>query len=1265
MNTNKLKPFAQTARQIMMEGVARRVLYLGFDAKGKVVEEPMSVAGGVILRGEVIDDPTLPGKWNALRSAIQRNGFENVVEEAAYTWFNRMMAIRIMAKNNYDLPQLEYDAEGSHTPLILTRARRGIMGFLSQREKARVSPLLGDYSQEQKTFAILLTGYCHHHRLLNRIFGRLNDYTELLLPDNTLSETGFLYLLNTSDAISDEDYRKVELIGWLYQFYISEKKDQVFASFKKNKKAEAADIPAATQIFTPNWIVKYMVQNTVGRLWLDNHPESPLKEKMKYLVESPQEPSPAGNEERLELKSTDHIEIKLLDPACGSGHILVEGFYHLYDMYEEEYYMPAEAVEKILEHNLYGLDIDLRASQLAQFAVMLAAASKYPDILKSDINPHIFTMPEPDKFTSPEIREFLGSEGQQYEKVLTKALDLMQQAKNLGSVMQFTITDAEQRFFQQRFNILQSEARTSLMAQSLYNKFLPYLQIMLVLTEKYEAIAANPPYMGSKSMNSELSNYVSEYYPKSKADLMTVFMEVIPSLTIPRGRFALINLPSWLFLSSFENLRKDYLTNYHIESLLHMGRGIFGIDFGSVAFAIRKVKGRDLSGTYFRLHERNFQHIYYEDIEKLFLFSKNKPMFRYDFGQYRDVDGVTQIPPDGTQTGLELFYPNIPQSNFSKIPGSPIAFWISDNYISTFSDNINLDRKLEIKQGLATGNNDQFLRFWFEIDKSKSYLYCPSLENAHKSLKKWFPYNKGGGFRKWYGNQDFFIAFDYENYSILKNQGNHLPSKQYYFRESITWSDVSSGSFACRYSPLGFIFDVKGSSGFTDEDLFYKIAFLNSIFASSTLYVLNPTLSYQVGNIKSLPYKFDRNLSKFISLLSQNNIEIAKNDWDSHETSWNFQRSVLLHGNSNLKDTLYFWVGRITKSFYQLQANEEILNSLFLSIFNLVDEILPEVHLNNITILQEEVDFNVLDEVEAELRKRRQWRLEESKWNLYVDNELQPIPAEGELPKALVQPPLPIKKNVVMQQLISYAIGCMMGRYSLDAPGLILANQGETLDDYFEKVKSKKAKVHSEDTNPEESAYKWDKRGSFLPDEDGIIPLMGSNCGFSDDAVHRMRHFIEVVWGSETLTQNINFLQSCLDMDLEKYLVTQGNFWKDNCSRYKKKPIYWLFSSKKGAFQVLVYMHRMNRFTVQKIRDNYLLRHLQWLSNQVAQLQSRASQLNRNEAKRLDYLRAAFAECEEYDLHLKNIADQQIEFDLDDGVSVNYEKFRPVVADIK
>lgn len=1217
MNTNKLKPFAQTARQILMEGVTRRVLYLGFDAKGKVVEEPMSVAGGVILRGEVIDDPTLLGKWNALRSAIQRNGIENVVEEAAYTWFNRMMAIRIMAKNNYDLPQLEYDAEGSHTPLILTRARRGIMGFLSQREQARVTPLLGDYSQEQKTFAILLTGYCHHHRLLNRIFGRLNDYTELLLPDNILSETGFLHLLNTSDAISDEDYRKVELIGWLYQFYISEKKDQVFAGFKKNKKAEAADIPAATQIFTPNWIVKYMVQNTVGRLWLDNHPESPLKEKMKYLVESPQQPSPAGKEEKLELKSTNHIEMKLLDPACGSGHILVEGFYHLYDMYEEEYYMPAEAVDKILEHNLYGLDIDLRASQLAQFAVMLAAASKYPDILKSDVTPHIYTMPEPDRFTPQEIREFLGSEGVQHEKVLTRAIDLMQQAKNLGSVMQFNVTDAERRFFRQRLNTLQTEARTSLMAQSLYNKLVPFLQVMQVMTDRYEAVVANPPYMGQKNMNGALKEYVNNHYSLSKSDLFAVFMDVCLNGLNKLGKMGMINQHSWMFLSSFEGFRNHLLKKYWFENMLHLGPRTFEELSGEVVqstvfvFSYQSSNAKVFSGNYHRLVD-------YKSVGE------------------KELNFINQTD----------LHENIPQSNFSKIPGSPIAYWVSEKITNCFIKSKSFLNYGKGVKGLDTGDDNYFLKQWWE----------PKF-----NLTKWIPYNKGGSFRKWYGNNLFIINWENNGSEIKNFKGSCVRNIQYYFKEGLEWSRVSSLNFGVRLIKDS-IFGGASQAAFVNKPNFTLVllALLNSKFSLEILKILNPTLIYQAGDINRIPTIIPEKILSIINRITNSNIEISKSDWDNHETSWDFKTHPLIRiEQKSLQSVFQSWKNIVTRDFHQLHANETELNQIFIDAYGLNDELNPIVPLQEITILQEELDFTALAEVEKELRKRRQWKLEEGKWNLYVDNVLQPILEEGELPKATVQPPLPIKKNVVMQQLISYAVGCMMGRYSLDAPGLILANQGDTLEDYFRIVKEKQEKGEKVERMPESIM------GKFVPDEDAIIPLMGSNCGFPDDAVHRMRHFIEVVWGSDSLTQNINFLHSCLDMDLEKYLVTQGNFWKDHLSRYKKKPIYWLFSSKKGAFQVLVYMHRMNRFTVQKIRDNYLLRHLQWLSNQVAQLQSRASQFNRNEAKRLDYFRAAFAECEEYDLHLKNIADQQIEFDLDDGVSVNYEKFRPVVAEIK
>jgi len=1286
MNISKLKTFAQQSRRILMEGVKQKIRYWGFNEKGETVDEPMQVGGGVILRGEPIDDPTVLPKWEALRKSIRRHGLEATAEEAAYTWFNRLMAIRILSKNGYDPAQLEYEGSDSRLPVILAKARRGITSFLSAGEKNRLQTYLTDYSKENIAFAILITGYCHSHNLLNRVFGRLNDFTELLLPDNILAEKGFIHLLNTTDAIAEDDYKQVELIGWLYQFYISEKKDEVFKGFKKNKKAEAEDIPAATQIFTPNWIVKYMVQNTAGRIWLDHHPDSPLRDKMKYLVEAPvdetstDQVSPPGGTEGGLLADGDPTHLRLLDPATGSGHILVEGFALLYEMYMEEYYLPAKAVENILTKNLFGLELDLRATQLARFAVLLAAAKKEPGILKKDILPRIYAMPEPAEFTQQEVHDFLGNDGLQHEKVLVNALQLMQQAQNLGSVMQFNVKEDERRFFKHRWETLKNEAKTNLTTQALVQKLEPFLNVFFALTRKYEAIAANPPYMGQKSMNKELGKYLQNNYPVSKSDLMTVFMEVIPSLTIPNGFFSLINLPSWLFLSSFEKLRKQYLKYYHFESLLHMGRGIFGIDFGSVAFSLKKQFIKEGKGTYFRLHERNFQHIYYADIEKLFLNSKGNTQFKYDFSLYRDKGGTTKIPKSGTEKGLRLFYPNIPQSNFSKIPGNPIVYWISNNYINKFEQFSNLKSNLEVKQGLATGNNDKFLRLWTEISLNKVSFDLMNSSDVVNKRTKWIPYNKGGGFRKWFGNQYFVVNWEDEGYEIkhFKDSNGKLRSRpqnlNYYFKKGITWSDVSSGAFACRFTPQGFIFDVKGSSGFTDNALYEKIGLLNSKVATYTLSLLNPTMSFQVGNIQSIPYNPKIGNTKLHSkTIVKNSIQISRIEWNTRETAWDFIKCPLIIDEQTLSESYNRWMQNEAEQFYQLHANEEELNRIFIDIYGLNEKLNPVVPLKDITILQEELDRTKLEKTDKELRKHREWKLEEGKWQLYVDNELIPPPAEGELPPATVQPKLPIKKEVIARQLISYATGCMMGRYSLEKPGLILANQGETLDDYHRIISehdsaSEAKQSHSNTTvasplSPLGGNQKG--AGAFTPDDDAIIPLMGSNCGFSDDAVHRLRQFIEVVWGSETLTQNINFLQECLGMDLEKYLTSQNHFWKDHCSRYKKKPIYWLFSSPTGAFQALVYMHRMNKYTVQKIRDNYLLKHLQWLGSQTSQLQSRSSTLAREEQKYLDGLQKALKECEEYDKYLKDIADRQIEIDLDDGVSVNYPKFEPVVAKIK
>lgn len=1199
MNT---KTFAQQARKTLMNGVAKKLLYWGFNAKGEVLEEPIAVSGGYTFRGDAFDDANVPDLWRSLKNAITKKGIEVVVEEAAYTWFNRMMAIRILTKNGYDLPQLEY-AEGlSHTPIILQKARQGQYPFLNDTEKTRLQSIIGDYNKETEAFALLIVGYCHSHNTLNKVFGRLDDYTELLLPDNMLQDQGFLHLLNTTDAISDAEYKEVELIGWLYQFYISERKDEVFASFKKKKKAEAKDIPAATQIFTPNWIVKYMVENTAGKLWLDYKPNSPLKDQMRYLVTTEEE---ADTERSRSAALINDVEqLTLIDPACGSGHILVEGFELLYQMYLEEYYTPEEAVQTIFEKNLCGLDIDDRAAQLATFAVLLKAAKVYPDVWDKDWQLNIYAMPEADSFSRQEVADFLGEEGKDHIESLEKALQLMQQAKNLGSVMQLNLSEEAVSYIQQRYQYIKQEEFLDFNLKALLPKLEAYIPVLVTLSRKFTAVVANPPYMGQKSMNAALKNYVNKHYPMTKSDLMTIFMELIPNLTIDNARFALINLPSWLFLSSFEKIRNHYIDHFSFDSLLHMGRGIFGIDFGSVAFAIQKGKSENAVGNYFRLHERNFQHIYYEDIEKLFLYSNNNESYKYDFKQYRGEEGTTEIPEKGTGNGLKLFYPNIPQTNFEKIPGSPIAYWVSDKILELIELNPVMANVGEAKQGLSTADNNRFIRLWSEVSIFKS-----SFKNDDGF--KWYPFNKGGDKRKWYGNRNHLINWENDGEELRNYKNSAVRNSEYYFKECISWGLITSGGNSFRYYDDSFIFDAAGSSFFPSDNIYGFLAYSNSKFVSAFSKVLNPTLNFSNGVYASLPAIVPKENN--FEILGKRCVTISKKDWDSRETSWDFEQSPLLNESNSLEEAYQVWETVVTQDFFQLHSNEEELNRIFIDIYGLQDELTPEVALKDITILQEELTGKDLEALEPKFR------------------------AEG---AAAIY--LPIDKAEVMQQFISYAIGLFMGRYRLDKPGLNIAHPNPTVEEL--------------------QSYHYNN-GHVTIDEDAIVPLMGTAANFKDDALYQIQELLDTIWGKDTRTENLNFLQDGLNKDLEKYLVK--DFWNYHCKMYKKKPIYWLFSSKKGAFQVLVYMHRMNAFTVEKIRANYLLEHLKHLNAEITALENNEANLSAQQARKLDQLRKDLLECEEYDMHLKNTADAQITFDLDDGVSENYKLFEDVVAKIK
>lgn len=1197
MNTSALKRFAQQARNILKSGVEKQLISWGYNHKTKqFILEPQQVFGGMLFGEKMIDDPTVYSKWMALKKAIHTKGVDQVVEEAAYTWFNRLIAIQILAKNNYIAPQLQYASAATRSTLLVQNAKRGNTPQMDALQQKQLDRLLDDDRLETELFTLLITAYCHQSDLLQRVFGRIDDYTELLLPADILATNGFIDLLNTSDAMTDDDYQHVELIGWLYQFYISEKKDEVFKSFKNKKKAEAEDIPAATQIFTPNWIVKYMVQNTVGRLWLDLHPDSRLRDQMNYLVSNPESESSTTNSPLI----SEVAQLKLLDPASGSGHILVEGFDLLYAMYREEGYPASEAVRSIFENNLFGLDIDPRAAQLATFALLLKAAAQDRSILASNLLPHLYAMPEKEVFTPQEIHDFLGKAYAMHADALYNALELMQQSQNLGSIMKFNFSDEARCAIIQQTAAWQTLQPTDLLQQELWKRLAPYLQVLQVLTEKYEAVAANPPYMGSSNMNDTLKDYINSNYPNGKADLMTVFMEQIASQTKDQGIFSMINLPSWLFLSSFDKLRKYFIDNYYFQSLIHFGRGIFGIDFGSVAFTLKKEKALARKGNYFRLHERNFQHIYYADIERLFLFSNGNPTYKYDFSQYRDDDGVSIIPEQGSENGLKLYYPNISQSNFEKIPGSPIAYWVSKKVADFFKNNPILDKFGDCKQGLSTADNNKFVRFWQEIN------YESFSHNKDAFLSKWFPFNKGGSKRKWYGNQEFVINWQ-NNGSELRNfRGAAVRNTEYYFKECISWGLIASGGASFRYYPNGFIFDAAGSSYFPTKSIYNALGILNTEFYFQLANILNPTLNLSNGVVSVLPYAEINDLL-FISTV-KHNITISKSDWDSRETSWDFEKHPLINAEQTALESAYqAWEERVTQDFYQLHANETELNRIFIDIYGLQDELTPEVKLKDITILQEELDSRALGDATEPIGK------------------------------------LPIKQEVVMRQLISYLVGCIMGRYRLDKPGLHIA--------------------HPKPTEEETAAYSYHGHPIEI-DDDAIIPLMDNTSSFADNALIRIKNLLEVQWGDDKqMIDTINYLQGALGKDLESYLVK--DFWKDHCSRYQKRPIYWLFASPKGAFQVITYMHRMNKYTVEKIRSNYLLTHISNLDNRIRTYQGMGNGLTQAQTRELTILQRDLQECRDYDLLLKDVADHQIDFDLDDGVAVNYAKFASVVAPIK
>ena len=1186
METGRLKRFAVEARSILRLGVQAKIKTLGFNADGSLmagVEAPVEVPGGCVWNGQIL--PTsFAQQWMALQHRIDTKGISEVVEEGAYMWFNRLMALRILAKNNVCEPMLRFVDE-ARTPKIVDDARQGRVIPMPEDQRNRLRELFKDPTAVNEQFALLITEYCHQTPVVQACFGSLADYTELLLPANILAEGGFIDKMNQDDFISDEDYRSAELIGWLYQFYISDRKDEVFA---KKGKVEADEIPAATQIFTPNWIVKYMVQNAV----LPQVRSSRLPDSDKeYLIEheAPEAPKRPA-------------DLRVADLACGSGHILNECFDLLFDLYIASGFSRSAAIENIFRHNLVGVDIDKRARQLSTFALMLKACQRDESMVDAHVMPQVLSMPEleePSEEIATAKREHFYSAcditGTAREE-LDAAFTLMRNADSLGSIMKFDISAPTRRLIEQTIAHFTFDPDARLQRTPYYRS----LPLILALTDSYDAIVMNPPYMPT-GKTPGLKEYAAKNYPDSKADLFSVFMDVCINHLKDGGKYGMINMQSWMFLSSFEALRKRIIDTQQIDSLLHLGPRTFDELSGEVvqnaAFVISK-SAPSLPGIYYRLIDgKNC--------------NAKREMFLAGDNRYVIAD----------------------QKQYEQIPGSPIAYWVSEKMLQTFANNAKLEEIAKPRQGLATSDNGRFLRLWHEVNFLKVGINCKSGDESSESGKKWFPLLKGGSERRWYGNLEYAINWENNGYEVLEYAASLYGSPtrtikniQFYFKENITWGRINAGCPTFRYTPVGTISETAGCCVFVEdtEALNHYLALLNSKIFAYALGAINPTLCCQTGDVGKIPIvSTTMSISSLLNDLVRTNIAISKQDWDAHETSWDFQTNELIAltqegagineswiGNQDNVIAKYGYIQPLMLSyadkwetlFRQLHANEEELNRQFIEIYGLQDELTPEVPLDEVTILQQ-------GEVKIEGG--------ELHWN----------------------------RDVIIKQLISYIVGCYMGRYRLDRPGLAIAHPNPSADEL--------------------APYDFCITGSerFTLDDDAIIPILPNGAPFDDNLTEYISQFVMKVWGAESHMENLNFMEECLGKKLEDYV--QKDFWKDHKKMYQNRPIYWLFSSKKGAFKALVYAHRMTPYTAEQVRSRYLLKYMDWLRAEAQRLEIRQADLSTKERKRLDRLRADLTECDEYHERLQVVAESEIRFDLDDGIPHNHALFGDVVVKLK
>ena len=1189
MEKNAIKKYAIWARRELISRVSQKALQYGISENDCGDPEDDSVDGRVLTKAEKQQRQTLIRR-------IKAEGYRQVMEEVAYTWFNRFIALRFMEVNGY-LPshvRVFTDDQGSFKPQILTEAINLDLDGLDM-EKVYA---LKDANKTEELYKYLLIVQCNAlNPILPGMFQKIEDYTELLFPDNLLREGSVIDRMvrqGESDSIPESDWTdQVQIIGWLYQYYNTEPKDQVFADLKKNIKITKEKIPAATQLFTPDWIVRYMVENSLGRLWVEGHPAagekflpvhnedgSVRKEDGKwnyYLEEAPQEPEVEVQlaEIRREYAALTPEEIRVIDPCCGSGHILCYLFDVLEQIYEDYGYTAREAAQKIVQHNLHGLDIDPRAVQLSYFAVMMKARQYDRRFFTRNIQPMVY---------SPEGYP----EGMEYGSLIT--VDELEPAPDFDK---WTLHDGD------------------------YLTALNRWSFRYVLHQKYHVAVTNPPYMGSSGMGTKLAEFVKKNYPDSKSDMSTVCMERCLSMCKDSGYMAMINIPVWMFLSSYETLRCKILKNNTYVNMVHPGRGIFGSDFGTTTFVIAKQHILGYVGSYRRLFDKQ--------------------------GEVETVEAREQA----CLSGKGAF--TAQQDNFSKIPGAPVAYWASKRIYDTYA-HPPVGNTIVPRHGLATSDNNRFLKLWFEININKG-----SLIKRCDYSKKWFPMNKGGSYRKWYGNLEWVINYENDgleikNYAtqLYKSASRTIQNTQFYFLEGITWSALTSGAMSFRWSDIGAIFGSGAHCAFAQDSdtLLYGLALLNGKVSAAYLKILSPTLNTNVDDIRATPY-IEKRKEAVVSLV-KDCISQSREEWDSFEASWDFQVHPLVRCASFsmaemledakhhirdmnfVKEAFVNWSNECYLRFEQLKANEEKLNRMFIDIYGWQDELTPEVEDKDVTVRK------------ADLQRE-------------------------------------------IRSFISYAVGCMFGRYSLDMPGLAFAggnfsdrfiNAGNPLTDENGDLLVDENGDYLSDGENCYSVIRVDgkeKLTTFAPDYDNILPICDDEY-FEDDIVRRFVEFVEAVYGKDTLEENLKYIADALGGKgsprevIRSYFL--NDFYADHLKVYQKRPIYWLFDSgKKNGFKCLIYMHRYQPDTIARIRTDYVHELQSRYRTAIDELERRISDAATAERvklnKQLSKLQAQADELRDYEEMIHHLADQMISIDLDDGVKVNYAKFQDVLAKIK